>query len=99
MGAASGPVLPGTILSHRLVSAGVGGGGGIGITAPSAAARLAISGAPHDALVVATALILIALVASLFMSNVPLRGHQQRGASQAAPCLAGTADSPPTPAT
>ena len=87
MGATASLALLGTILSHRLVSAGIGGGG-IGIGAPAAEARLAISGARHDAFVVATALIAIALVASLFMRSVPLRGHDARDRSQPAASFA-----------
>jgi len=88
MGATASLALLGTILSHRLVSAGAGASGDIGIVAPSVAARVAIAAALHDAFVVATALIAIALVASFFMRSVPLRGHDARDVSQPAASFA-----------
>ncbi|HEV2250568.1 MAG TPA: MDR family MFS transporter [Candidatus Limnocylindria bacterium] len=78
MGATASLALLGTILSHRLARSGVGADSELGgITVPIAA-RAAISVALHDAFLVATGLIGIALVASLFMRDVPLRGHTER---------------------
>jgi EmrB/QacA subfamily drug resistance transporter len=78
MGATASLALLGTILSHRLASAGFGADSELGGAGVSIAARAAISGALHDAFLVATGLIGIALVASLFMRDVPLRGHNER---------------------
>jgi preprotein translocase subunit SecG len=83
MGATASLALLGTILSQRLVSAGLGGDSGIGLSATSVATRASVSAALHDAFVVATGLILVALVASLFMRDVPLRGHEPRELAQA----------------
>jgi EmrB/QacA subfamily drug resistance transporter len=77
MGATASLALLGTILSHRLASAGIGADSEVGGAAVPLAARAAISAALHDAFLVATGLILIALVASLFMRDVPLRGHDE----------------------
>jgi EmrB/QacA subfamily drug resistance transporter len=83
MGATASLALLGTILSHRIASAGLGAESELGGVAVSLAARSAISAALHDAFLVATGLILIALVASLFMRDVPLRGHMEREGAQA----------------
>ena len=88
MGATASVAVLGTILSHRLVSSGLGADGGIGAASPSIAARAAISSGLHDAFLVATLLIGIALVASLFMRDVPLRGHAQRDVGLPAPTFA-----------
>jgi EmrB/QacA subfamily drug resistance transporter len=85
MGATASLALLGTVLSHRLISQGFGGDGAIGLVAGSPATRAAIAVALHDAFVVATGLMVIALVASLFMRDVPLRGHNERDAAVPSP--------------
>ncbi len=79
LGATTSIALLGTILGQHLLSAGLGSDGGLGITGGSLAARDSIAAALHEVFLVATALIGIAFVASLFMQNVPLRGHEQSG--------------------
>jgi hypothetical protein len=69
---------------HRLATTGVGVDTELGGATVPLAARAAISGALHDAFLVATALIVIAFVASLFMRDVPLRGHSDREGAQVA---------------
>jgi hypothetical protein len=83
MGATASLALLGTILSHRLATTGVGVDSELGGATVPLQARDAISAALHDAFLVATVLILIALVASLFMEDVPLRGHSEREGAQA----------------
>jgi EmrB/QacA subfamily drug resistance transporter len=83
MGATASLALLGTILSHRLASTGVGVDTELGGATVPLAARAAISGALHDAFLVATVLIVIAFVASLFMRDVPLRGHADREGARA----------------
>jgi len=83
MGATASLALLGTILSHGLSTAGVGVDTELGGATVPLAARAAISAALHDAFLVATGLIVIAFVASLFMRDVPLRGHADREGAQA----------------
>jgi hypothetical protein len=77
MGATASVSVLGTILSHRLVSAGLTGNE-VGQIAASLATRASIAAALRDAFLLGTGLIAVALVASLFMPNVPLRGHAPR---------------------
>jgi len=78
LGATASVAVLGTILGQHLASAGLGSDSGIGVTGATLAARGSISAALHEVFLVATALIVIAFVASLFMENVPLRGHESR---------------------
>jgi phage tail sheath gpL-like len=77
MGATASVAILGTVLSHRLVSAGLSGNE-IGQAVTSLATRASVAAALDDAFRVGAAFIVVALVASLFMPDVPLRGHAPR---------------------
>src|SRR5260221_593470 len=77
MGATASVAILGTVLSHRLVSAGLSGNE-IGQVAISLATRASVAAALDDAFRLGAGFIAIAFVATLFMPDVPLRGHAPR---------------------